>query len=284
MGDPNIGQDAEEFREVRHRYAEQLSKRVDAGETLSPDELTFLDKYDPLKDPDKQLPAVLHVGRVKAPRSPAQMVQAMENIQRINKEHLQTGPTSTEGKKRSSRNATVHGLYTQRFMNIIKPCFSTCPQYPCPLVDSGATTPGSFCMEKYSFIESMEALEAAIVDGKLDKFKDLMVVELASNLELIRALRDHVMQSPIVKSIKRSTTTMKDTEVTEIEQIEYKPNPAGIMLAQLMRDFGMNLKEANITPRQVAQTNSDDEAARALAAIAGNSLKMLKGAPEETKE
>ena len=284
MGDPDNGSsEADEYKEIRHRYAEQLSKRVDAGETLSSDELIFFDKYDPLKDPE-DLPSSLHVGRVKVPRSPAQQAQALKNIKRINEEGLQTGPTTPAGKASSSRNATKYGLYAQRFMNIIKPCLSTCPEYPCPLVDSGGTTPGSYCMEKHSFIESLQAIELAILSGKRDSFNELLAIELASNLEVIRALREHVIQSPIVKSIKRSKTTMKDTEVIEHEQIEYKPNPAALALTQLLRDMGLNFKEANITPRQVAQTNTDDEAAKALAAIAGKSLNKLKGAAKETEE
>lgn len=281
MGEPYKGSsEADEYKEIRHKYAEQLSKRVDADETLSPDELAFLEKYDPLNDSD-DLPASLHVGSVKAPRSPAQKAQAMANVKSINEKGLQTGPRTTQGKKRSSRNATRHGFYTERFMNILKPCLSTCPEYPCSLIEDGSTSPGSYCLERHSFMASLEAIEAAIVDGELDSFKELMSLELASTLEVVRALRDHVIKSPIVMSIKKSTTTTKDDSVVDFEHREYKPNPAALAYTQLLRDLGLNFKEANITPRQVAQTNTDDKAAGALAAIGSKMAGQLKGAPPE---
>lgn len=255
--------------EAREQYAERLKERIANGDTLTDQELSFLESVD---DESAEIPARMRIKRPKVSRTPKQQEQSMRNIAHINKNKLQTGPTTAEGKANSSKNAIQHGLHAQRFMNFIKPCLSTCKEYPCALVEDGATEPGSYCMEKHNFVSSLDAIEKAIVRGDLEDFKGLMAVELSANLQVVQALREHVIQSPLVMSIKHTKTS--DTETI---QRELKPNPAALAYTQLLRDLGINFKEAMITPRQVAQHDVADRGAEALAVLAGKASKRLKG-------
>lgn len=263
-------QDRDSFEEIRETYAERLRERVDNGETLTPEELSFLEsvKADPAEIPER-----LHIKKPKAQRSPAQKAQSMRNIERINKERLQTGPNTPEGKAIASRNAIKYGIHAQRFINFIRPCLSTCPEHPCALVKEGATEPGGHCMEKHNFMASLDAIHDAIVSGSHSDFKGLMAFELTANLEVVRTLREHIMQSPLVMSIKRTST--KDSSS---EHHEFKANPAGLVYTQLLRELGLNFKEAMITPRQVSLDKNAQDGNEAIAALVGKAGKKLKSA------
>ena len=68
------------FSEVRKKYAERLRERVENGDTLSPEELSFLEAVR--VDPD-DIPERLHVKKPTAIRSPAQKAQAHLNPQHV---------------------------------------------------------------------------------------------------------------------------------------------------------------------------------------------------------
>jgi hypothetical protein len=51
-----------------------------------------------------------------------------------------------------NRNGWKHGHYAKNFINKLKPCKSTCPQYPCSLVEEGEVEPGDDCLDKADII------------------------------------------------------------------------------------------------------------------------------------
>ena len=255
-------EDAEETEDLVHfrdQYARQLKERVDAGEALTSDEMSFLLAVTEAEG--DIFPERLKVAPVKYSRSPAQIAQARKNIERINKQKLQTGPNTPEGKQTSSKNALRHGLYAQSLMSLFKPCFSTCPEYPCALVQEGQTKPGNHCLEKQHFVEVLDAVEKAMKHKNLDDLNDIIAIEIASNIDMIRRLKEQILHiGPIVKSSKITDTCTKDGDSTTIEHIEYKANPALQVISKLIGDMGLTLADAMLTPRELARHKIDERA------------------------
>lgn len=267
------------FQLAQDDYLEQIRAVIDDGGELSPEQVAFLTSME-AKDADA-LPPSLYVPKPKAQRSPAQIAQSLKNIEKINKENLQTGPTTPKGKQIASRNALKMGIHSQRMMNYIRPCYKTCPEYPCALVEDGSTKAGSHCLEKHSFTTSLDAIHDAMMLGKHKDFKGLMAVELASNLEVIKTLRDHIMESPLVLSIKITRIIGEDGNTIENEQREYKNNPALLPYTQLLRDLGINFKEALVTPREIARNNIAEKEAETLPERVARLAKRFKNKPSD---
>lgn len=274
--DPKDAEGQEELVHFRDKYARQLKERVDRGENLTPDEMSFILAVTEAEG--DIFPARLKVQPVRHSRSPAQIAQARKNLERINKEKLQTGPRTVEGKNKSSRNAISHGLYAQSLMSLFKPCFSTCPEYPCSLVEEGQTRPGDNCLEKQHFVEILNAVEAAMRNKKYDDLNDLMTLELASNWDMIRRLKEQILTiGPLVKSSKIVNTSTKGGDSTRIEHIEYKPNPALNVISKLISDMGLTLGDAMLTPRELARHKIDEKAVETITERAARIGKRLLG-------
>lgn len=256
-------EDQDDLTDVRDKYAAKLQERINKGETLTPAELDFLTSTTEAQG--DEFPERLKVATIKYPRSPAQIEQARKNIVRINKEKLQTGAKTPEGKARSARNAVKHGLYAQSLMSLFKPCFTTCPDYPCSLVQEGQTQPGDNCLEKQHFVEILDAVEKAMRHKKYDDLNDLMALEISSNWDMLRRLKEQILHiGPLVKSIKKVDIRSKDGDSTTTEYIEYKPNPAMQVISKLISDMGLTLGDAMLTPRELARNKIDTKAVESL--------------------
>lgn len=186
-----------------------------------------------------------------------------------------TGPNTPEGKSKSKKNAWKHGKYASSFlMQLVKPCKTTCPDFPCPIVNGGATSPGNACLDKEHFIELCDALEGAM-NGNHTPLRDLAIVELASNFQVIRELREAVFRDGAVLKEKKV-----DKDGKHIGD-EYKVHPALLPLPKLMAEFGLTLPQFLMTPQSMAKARADGEQAKGLAAIFGETQKKLKGAEKK---
>lgn len=266
-----------DFEALREDYALKLKARIDSGAKLTDQELRFISQVD--DEQADEFPKRLHVQKTKFPRSPAQQAQTQKNLDKINRDNLQTGPKTAEGKSRSSRNAIKHGLYAQSFMSLMKPCLTTCPEYPCSLVTESRVAPGDHCLEKQHFVELLDAVEKAMRSKDFDDLNDQLAIEVAANMDMVRKLREMVVAiGPLVKSEKETITTGKDDFRTETTQREYKLNPALLAIPKLIADMGLTLPAAMLTPQERSRHKIDDKAAENMADKVAKMGRKIAGA------
>jgi hypothetical protein len=201
------------------------------------------------------------------------VTEAVRAANRANAQHS-TGPKTPEGKATCSKNGWKHGKYAQsRILGLGKPCKSTCPQYPCSIVEEGGTQPGGDCLNREHLVEACQAIERALKTADFESLNDLMTVELGETLAIIRELRASILEhGPVVESAKVD----KDGRVIGYE---LKPHPSLLALPNLMKNLGISFTDYNLTPAALAKVKTDEKAADSIADIfraAGNALAHAK--------
>jgi len=175
---------------------------------------------------------------------------------------LSTGPTTEAGKASSSKNAWKHGLHARtRILNLGKPCKSTCQQYPCTLVDDGATQPGQQCLDKEYMLACVEAVSRAVSNGDLSDLKDVVSLQLGQSLQVIDELQGSILEFGVY---------MKDEKMDKNGKVigyAIKPNPSLLALANLLKAVGVTLPDFMITPAALERKKTDDDTKETLATI-----------------
>lgn len=252
--------------ENRKQRIDDLKQRIRAGETHLVDELAAL------LAGDEPAPTIRDDEPIRTRRSYTLSPQALA-ARRANAQKS-TGPTTDEGKKSSSRNAWKHGKYAEaRIIGLGKPCKSTCPQYPCSLVEDGRCEPGSDCLNKEILVEACRAIEKALLDKDFDSLNSLMVMELGETLQVVRELRGAILEHGAVVESARFD---KDGKAIGYE---LKPHPALLALPNLMKNLGISFTDYNLTPAALEKVKTDKETAATLADIfrgAASSLAQAK--------
>jgi len=267
----------EKLRITRDQIA-VLFKKVEGGETGKVDDLnkllklerTLIGDQEPA-DEEPEIDPVLE--RLKVKKRSYTLSEAALAARRNNAQ-LSTGPKTAEGKASSSRNNWRHGMYAEsRILGLGKPCKSTCPKFPCSLIDEGAVEPGGDCSDKEHLVKACKAIEKALKDGSLDDLKDITTLHMAETLQVIGDLQGAILEfGPYMKSEKMD----KDGKVIGYE---LKPNPALLPLSNLIKAFGLTMPEFMITPAAVERKKSDDKAVETIADIfrgAGAALALAK--------
>ena len=213
----------------------------------------------------------------KKPLSEAQLRQRREAAQHS------TGPKTEEGKARVSRNGWKHGLtsavHKLHFDNglnsllgvVGKPCLSTCPKYPCPLVQDEITRPGGSCLDKQVYVQAFASIIDAIEGGSMDGMHGLMASEMASTVQMLHDLRATIADQglvigiPMIDSEGNVVTRQDGSEVMG----KYLPNPGVALIAKLQEILGISLPEALVTPKSQAQAKTDKETTDAVQTLMG---------------
>ncbi len=239
---------------------ENIRTRIDAGEP------GLLEEYDSLlaqqregghEPPDDD--AIFERLRVK--KRPYTLSEKAITARQNNAQHS-TGPVTPEGKAASSMNAWKHGLHARkRILALGKPCRSTCPQYPCSLVDDGATQPGANCLDKEYMLHTVNALSKAMADGDLTDLKQVVTLQLGGTLQVIDELQASILEYGVYM---KSEKIGKDGSVTGYE---IKPNPSLLPLSNLLKAAGVTMPDFMITPAAVEKKKSDDQTRETLADI-----------------
>ena len=157
-------------------------------------------------------------------------------------------PASMEG----NRNAWKHGEHVKNFINKLKPCKSTCPHYPCALVNEGETSPGEDCLDKADVISFYRAVHNAISNKNLDDFNTLAALQIGNTMKVVDMLIEDILRDGTV--LKREKRDGKDNLITE-----YVTHPSLLALPKLIADLGLNPGEFNITPRSITKVQDGDK-------------------------
>lgn len=199
------------------------------------------------------------------PLSPAEKQQRRDAAQ------LSTGPISEEGKAISSRNNWKTGEYSQitkasewermMLMTSAKPCKSTCTQYPCTLVDSGATKPGGNCLDKEIFVQAFDAIMVTLQSGDIQYSHGLLAGNVAQALDLLAQLRQNIAEAGAL--VLQPFITKDGTVIEHKGELvgKWVPNPVISHYTKLLDTLGISLPELMTTPRAMLAKADDGDGA-----------------------
>lgn len=209
-----------------------------------------------------------------------------------------TGPRTLEGKARSSRNNWKTGLHSKANLTsaihrghfdtgldalvgaVGKPCKSTCPKYPCSLVDDGVTSPGGSCLDKTVYVQAFAAVIDAVQNRSMEGVGGVMAAEIASTLQMLHDLREQcadmgpILGIPAVTSEGNVITRADGSEVMS----KWIVNPAWPVVLKTLEVLGISLPEALATPQAQARAKVEGEAADALQQAMGGIFQRAQAA------
>ena len=257
----------------------ELSAKVLRGETLTVQEISWVQgvNFEPLEtgSPVKKV--------LKRPYSLSDKAikQRQNNSKDIKEKGLATGPNTTEGKATSSQNARTHGLFAENFINspFFKQCKSTCPDFPCSLIEDESTKPGQQCLDRHHFMDCFAAIHSAITDGAMDSFNELAETQLASIMTIVTELTQHIGAQGIM--------------VESTEHVKHGVNkklmvhPGIDQLTKLIKVLGLNFTEFMATPKSQDNAKTNKAILESLAsrtAKAGTKLLAAKSVLHEDQE
>lgn len=187
-------------------------------------------------------------------------------------------PAKAEAMK-GNRNNWKHGLYAQGFVRtFLKPCKSTCGDYPCDLIEDGRTAPGGECLDKEQVIQTFEAIMRALSDEdkktRFEALHEIMALHVGGSMQVVRNLLEDVLRDgTILKKNKYS----KDGAYLGYEVV---PHPSLLTLPKLIDALGLSLSELNVTPKAQSKIEDDEKAAETLASMLSRVGRNLQQAPE----
>ena len=160
-------------------------------------------------------------------------------------------PAKSEGMK-GNRNGWKHGRYADNFLGKMKPCKTTCPKYPCSLVDENEVSPGDDCLDKVDVVHFFRAVHEAISNKQYDNFNELAALQISNTLVVVdRLIEDILRDGTVVKREKHDATGNL--------VIEYVTHPSLLALPKLIADLGLNPAEFLITPRSISKIDDNDK-------------------------
>lgn len=227
---------------------------------------------------EAQLEQRRNAGKQKKTMSP----EAIEQRQAASKKGAMaaTGPRTEAGKLAVSRNAWKTGehSYVERAklwrsigMGIMtRPCKSTCPKYPCSLVEEGSTQPGGDCLDMSAYLEAFNTLMDVLHTGEVEHAHGLMASQAAQAVMLLQNIWDQIKEhGPLVS---RPMTNKAGEVVADSEGKPYMihlRNPLLNDVPKLMHELGIGLPEMLATPKSLKDTKNGEDAAGALQELFG---------------
>lgn len=186
---------------------------------------------------------------------------------------LSTGPKTDEGKKASSKNAWKHGLYASSFIlgKLGKPCKTTCPQYPCDLVNDGGVSPGESCLDKQFVAEAFEAIIKSAELKSHEDFNHLAALEMAGAIDILRKMKEAIIEDGVVI---KSEKVDKDGNSLGFN---YLPHPALAIYQKMLVDLGFTPQEFLMTPKEIskAEKGANEEDVATAASLMARAVKNL---------
>lgn len=167
-----------------------------------------------------------------------------------------------------------HGKYSKSFvMGAIKPCKSTCPEYPCKIVEDGGTEPGSACLDKAAVIDTFRAIDKALKEKQFDDFNEIASLNIAKAIQTTTMLLDDIIRDGTLHKREKYGT---DGQVIGYEIVLH---PSLLALPKLLADLCITPQEFMLTPRQIIKQGAEDKGIQTIADLmsrVGNTMKQHK--------
>lgn len=174
--------------------------------------------------------------------------------------------------------AWKHGRHAKNWITgAIRPCKSTCAQYPCALITEGDAKPGGPCLDKAAVIETYSAIINAIKHKKFDDYQEIASLSIAQSIQTLNMLLEDIIRDGT--TIKREKFDGKGN----IIGTEYVHHPALNALPKLIADLGMTPGEMMITPKAISKQITEDEGVKTIADLMSKVGETLKRKEEMQK-
>jgi hypothetical protein len=161
----------------------------------------------------------------------------------------------------SKVNHWKHGRTAKSFLNRVRPCHKTCPQYPCEIVADGGTQPGGVCLDKAAVIYGYQAVVRAINEKDYKDFHEIAAFTIAESLHTVNMLREDIVRDGTMLKREKYNTN------GGVMGYEIVPHPSLLALPKMIADLGITPSEFLITPRSVSRSGSEEKGAKTLADI-----------------
>jgi hypothetical protein len=258
---------------IRKHYKARLLARINKGEVGLTDEPEKLERLEAgvLPSQSKEKPAdpeakddkneSKEVGvpeRLRFKRSYTLTEAALEQRKAASKKS--TGPNTEEGKRICANNAWKHGQFARGYiLHRVKPCKSTCPQYPCDLVKDNSTQPGGECLDKAAVIQYFSAICEAVKNKQYDDFNELAALTIANQIHVLHTLMEDIQ--------REGRVLKKDKHDKEGKYLGYEvvPHPSLLSLIKLSDSLGITANEMMVTPKAIAKQTDEDEGIKTIA-------------------
>lgn len=180
---------------------------------------------------------------------------------------------------KGNKNAWKHGNSGQNYIaSFIKPCKSSCPDYPCEIIVQGGTKPGGDCLSRAGVIQSYRALVDGIKNKKYEDFNDMAALVMAKNIQTVQDMFDDIQRDGAFIKEERYD---KDGAVCGAR---FVPHPNMLALPKLLQSIGLTPGEMMLTPKALATKDTDDKGVKTIADLMsslGSSLKKQQTPDED---
>lgn len=254
---------------LRKLHKINLLKKIQAGETGLIHELEALNRLDEKKPP----PANDELGipaRLRIPRHSYTMTEA---ALRQRKQAAQSGKKADA--MRGNKNSWKHGKYAKGFIErFIRPCKSSCKQYPCELIGSGEAKPGGACLDKTEILTTFAAIKKALTEKsnpeRYSDINEIIAMKTAGAMQVVEMLLEDILtDNTIIKSEKIDSQG-------KVFGYDIKLHPSLLALPKMLQDLGITLHDLHITPKAIAKAGETEEAGKTLADILSAAGKNLR--------
>ncbi len=158
-----------------------------------------------------------------------------------------------------NKNAWKTGQFAQGFIRqLFRPCLSSCPNYPCELIDDGESALGHDCPDKAEFIKGLSAIQKAMRTGDLTDLKEIAALRIAGNFELLGNIQQELMAT---RGVVLSEKLDKEGNVIGHEM---KPHPLFLVLPKLTEVTKATASDFMMTPLEIKRQKTEAKKAKAL--------------------
>ncbi len=260
-------------------YRVSIARKIASGDKgLGPD-IEYLRELDARQKAQSSNPEIVN------PKSPIEEEVGIPSDLRIPRRYTMSDAArkarSKGGQARAKKCPNPnwkHGRYARSAIAKIKPCKTTCGDYPCALIEEGKVEPGETCLDMVSLVETYQAFYTAIKDGKYEDYMEITALSIAQAQTVLNMLLEDIIRD---NSIVKSQKIDKDGNVIGYE---IKAHPSLLVLPKLIDGLGMTPQESMITPRQIAKNTTKKKGYETLAEYLSQVGRDMKTQADENKQ